>query len=340
MYRDRLKLCWLVYIFEDEEDSNFIVRMGPFMNDVIKSDQIRYLGNIMKLSVENIRILENIYRKTPIYEDTEIRNIFTILIHLLKNKINDIELIVESVDTENPSNNKYSDKFTQYDFAERNYETENMIMKCIEKGTPDELERIINDNIGDFKLPARHRNDPIRNAKNLALTLNSISARAALRGGLNPSLVHSISTKYALLIENQVSIANINNMNIKILYEYCKSVRDYSLVHYSEIVKKSILYVRRHLNESIGLIDIADELHINRSYLSRVFKKETGKNITDYIHMSKINESLELIKSKSYDISEISDMFGYCNAAYYSTKFKEVIGVCPREMQNQNIVKG
>jgi two-component system response regulator YesN len=102
------------------------------------------------------------------------------------------------------------------------------------------------------------------------------------------------------------------------------------------LIKKAVIYIRKNLYENISLKDIAGELHVNSSYLSRVFKKNIGQNITEYIHESKINESLALVKSKSHEIIEIANIFGYCNTAYFSTQFKKVMGISPREFQKTN----
>ena len=333
LYKDRMKTCWLIYIFEDDENKNSIVRLGPFLKEAVLDDEVKYYGHRMKLSVENIRILQNLYSKIPVYEENEIRNLFSIFTNLLKSKLDDIELIVESRDQDKLADNKYSSRFTQYEFAAQNYELEAKIMNMVEKGDTEGVRAILEKNVSDFKLPTRFRRDVLTEAQKLSITLNSISARAALKGGLNPNLVHSISTKYAIEIEKQISVLNINKLNISIIAEYCESVNKYSLAGFSPIVKKAISYIRRNLSNSISLMDIAKNLHVNKAYLSRVFKKETDYNITDYIHRTKIHESLDLVRSGSYDITEIAVMFGYCNTAYYSTKFKDVMGASPRIWQ-------
>ncbi len=333
MYIDRLRFCWLVYILEDKDENSYIVRLGPFLNEIILVEQIKYYGHRMKLAVENIKILENFYSKSPVYEETQIRNIFMILTNILKGELDDIELIVENRDQYPPADNKYSGKFAQYDFAEHNYEIEGQFLKLIEKGDADGLTAFINNEMNNIAIPTRHQYDPLRNAKNLALTANSISARAALKGGLNPHLVHSISTKYAIEIEKQINADNVTRLIITLIIEFCESVKNYSLAKYSLLIKKAIVFIRKNLSEQISLDDIARELHVNGAYLSRAFKNDTGKNITNYIHETKIRESLPLVKSKSHRIIEIAHMFGYCNTAYFSTKFKKVMGVSPREWQ-------
>lgn len=337
MYKDRIRICWLVYILEDRSGLNNIVRLGPFLNESFNEDEVKYLGHRMKLSLENIRILQNFYSKIPIYEENEIRNIFMLLTNLLKSPLHDIELIVENREKDMPGDNKYSSRFTQYDFANKNYKLEEAIMKMIENGDIEKLKIFLEKIREEFNLPTRHRNDPLRNAKNLAITSNSISARAALRGGLNPNLVHSISTKYAIKIEKQINLDSLNKLSNRILFEYCKAVGEYSLAGYSDVVKKAIVFIRKNLSKTISLNNIAEDLHVNSAYLSRVFKKETGKNVTDFIHKTKIMESLDLIKNKAYDITDIAGMFGYCNTAYFSTQFKRIMGMSPREYQRHNI---
>lgn len=151
---------------------------------------------------------------------------------------------------------------------------------------------------------------------------------------------HSISTKYTIGIEKQISVHGVDGLTKRIILEYCKSVHKYSLSGYSLPVKEAIIMIRKNLPKPVCLESISLEVNVSREHLCRNFKKETSMNISDYVHYIKINESLNLVKSKSYSISEISEMFRHCNAAYFSVVFKKVTGMAPRtyrKMQGETL---
>lgn len=330
LYKDQLKMCYLIMIFTEKSAKKYAVSLGPFLDRRIQHEEIKYLGHSMKLTSENIVILRNYYSKLPQYDIKQIHDISSLSVSIFNNKIPDTHLIIDTERTNLPKENKYSSKFEQYDFVEQNYKRENEIMECIETGDTDRVSRLINLSYEQVNVPARSKYNPLRDIKNLTITLNSVSTRAAIRGGLNVHLAHSISTKYAVAIESQETIEGVLKLTPKLVYEFCKSVRDYSLQKYSPLIKKTLIYIRKNISSSISLEDIASKLHTSKEHLSRAFKKEMNMNITDYIHEIKVKESLDLIKSNKFSISDIAFMFGYSSSAYFSSVFKKVMGVSPK----------
>ncbi len=333
IFHDELKMAYLIILLSEEK---CIVSMGPFLNEKIKKDEIKYLGHSMHLSIDNLAIFENYYSKLPLYNNDEISNISFIYYNFLSSKYVEPSIIYDTKRSRLPQKNQYSNKFEQYDFVEQNYKRENELLKAIETGNVDGVKDLTNLSYEQINIPSRNKYDPIRDAKNLTITLNSVAARAAIRGGLNVHLAHSISTKYAIAIEAQKKVDGVLYLAGELAKEYASSVREYSLSKYSPLVKSALVIIRKNITQPINLHEIAENLNISKEHLSRVFKKELGKTVTDYINEIKIKESLYLISSKKYSISEIAFMFGFSNSAYYSTVFKKVLGCSPRDYKQQN----
>ncbi|UQZ82607.1 HTH-type transcriptional regulator YesS [Paenibacillus konkukensis] len=82
-------------------------------------------------------------------------------------------------------------------------------------------------------------------------------------------------------------------------------------------------YIAEHLSDNISLVDIADYLFLNPSYLSRYFKLETGMNFTDYVHRYKMKIACHLLKSKQDNIELVAFKLGYVERTYFSKIFKK-----------------
>ncbi len=324
LFKDRLKMSYLIIIKEKIQ-----ISLGPFIDESIKQDDIKFIGHSMKLTSENILILQNYFTKIPIITYDEASYIAKIFRSIIDNNLDDTEIIKDIIRSKLPKENKYSNKFEQYDFVEQNYKKENEILHYIEKGDVDSLASLLELEYDQINIPSRNKYDPLRDTKNLAITSNSISARAAIRGGLNVHLAHSISTKYAIEIEKQTTVDAVMKLANELIIEYTQCVRDYSLEKFSPLIKDALIIIRKNITSQINLKSIASLLHTSNEHLSREFKKEMGKNITDYINELKIKESLDLVKSKKYSISDIAYIFGYSSSSYYSTVFKKIIGVSP-----------
>ncbi len=100
---------------------------------------------------------------------------------------------------------------------------------------------------------------------------------------------------------------------------------------YSKHVCEAQIYIMRHYALSISVEQIADYLHLDCAYLMRIFKKETGQTINGYITNYRVNMAIDLIKSKRYQIQEISSMVGYQDPKYFSKVFKKITGCTPSE---------
>lgn len=93
-------------------------------------------------------------------------------------------------------------------------------------------------------------------------------------------------------------------------------------------------YIRQHYDEDVSLNKLADFVHVNASYLSRVFKQHTGENLLDYIRKVRLNKAKELLEQPNLRIHEVSEMLGFQNPAYFSFYFKKNLGMSPREYRD------
>lgn len=101
------------------------------------------------------------------------------------------------------------------------------------------------------------------------------------------------------------------------------------------VIKKVKEYISAHYADNISLNDVANNVFLNASYLSRLFKQCTGENFRDYLISVRINKAIELIKQQKYKIYEISEICGYKNPKYFTQQFKQVTGLSPREYLKQ-----
>lgn len=88
-------------------------------------------------------------------------------------------------------------------------------------------------------------------------------------------------------------------------------------------------YVMRHIQENIRIEDIAKEVFLNEKYLMRLFKKETGCSILEYIAEQRMNLAKELLRKTDYPVAVIADTTGYNNYSYFTKIFKRSTGYTP-----------
>lgn len=93
-------------------------------------------------------------------------------------------------------------------------------------------------------------------------------------------------------------------------------------------------YIEKNYSKRITLNDMAEELHANSSYLSRLYKKESGQNLFDVILKKRIEKAKVYMETTDRKIYEISQSVGFDDTGYFSRIFKRYTGVSPKEYQS------
>jgi YesN/AraC family two-component response regulator len=71
--------------------------------------------------------------------------------------------------------------------------------------------------------------------------------------------------------------------------------------------------------------------------LSSIFKAEVGVTISGYIRNKKLDEAKYLLQLTSYSVTEIGEMLGFCDIAYFSNQFKSKFGKSPKKLLRESI---
>lgn len=149
---------------------------------------------------------------------------------------------------------------------------------------------------------------------------------------------HSIKRKEILLdlqfsslmkIETIEQLVNIihnlfavyNQFNNEVIYDDSESV---------------ILMMKEYMEKNFTKADfsvstMSKDLHFSRSYLGKLFKEKTGKNISDYIAELQINYAKQLLTTTDLTINEITNKLGQANPSNFIRKFKNYTGLTPGE---------
>lgn len=105
--------------------------------------------------------------------------------------------------------------------------------------------------------------------------------------------------------------------------------------HYNENTRKAIYYIEENYHRNISLNDIASAINVNSSYLSRVFKNDTGQNVIEYLNKIRLDKAVSLINEGKYTIKEISYKVGIQNYNYFFKLYKKFTGTTPSEYKKQ-----
>lgn len=117
------------------------------------------------------------------------------------------------------------------------------------------------------------------------------------------------------------------------IYDICIYIKSKQRV----IGRILLIIEKSYNNPDFGLQQVSDELNLNQSYISRLFKKEMEVNFSQYLIEYRIKKACELLQLTEYKSNEISRMVGFADERYFSTVFKKKCGCTPKVYRNKKI---
>ncbi|PLT44570.1 DNA-binding response regulator, AraC family [Paenibacillus pasadenensis] len=90
-------------------------------------------------------------------------------------------------------------------------------------------------------------------------------------------------------------------------------------------------YVDEHLACGLSLEELGEHVHLHPVYLSKLYKQETGQNLSAYIALRRLEKASRLLKESSLHVADISRMVGYKKPQYFIKLFKDEYGITPHQ---------
>ena len=90
-------------------------------------------------------------------------------------------------------------------------------------------------------------------------------------------------------------------------------------------------YIDMHFKEALTLEQLADEVHMNKYYLSHAFKREYGVSPINYMISRRIEESKYLLAETDLSMSQIAQLLGFSSLSYFSQVFRREQSISPME---------
>jgi len=153
---------------------------------------------------------------------------------------------------------------------------------------------------------------------------------------------------YSAVHKKEISVQTIYNINdlhdlsstrsYSLLQKKIKSLITIGIEYFKEnsennpvIIRKIQEYIKTNFKDKVSRKDIASHVYLNPAYLSRLFKKETGMTLTEYVTELRVAEAKRLLIETDNTITAIAEDIGYYNYSYFSKIFREIVGVTAGE---------
>ena len=319
---------------EKEGDNTLVI--GPFLSKALEPRKVLEIGEKNSVSPQNQKLLEGYLASIPLLSDSS--RLFAMIDTFAERIWNGqsyslVDLSGEAVSSYRRENTSLeaedNDVLLSMEIMEKRYAFENELMRAVSQGHDHKISGFFSDvNTLHFE---RRFSDPLRDFKNYCIIMNTLLRKAAESGGVHPLYLDEISSFFAIKIEQVSSTSAVQELMTEMYRSYCRLVRKHSMKNYSTPVRRAIATIHNDLSGKLSLHILAEKQNLSAGYLSTVFKKETGKTVTDYILGERMQLAMHLLGTTKLQIQTVALHCGVVDVQYFSKLFKKYAGMTPKE---------
>lgn len=99
---------------------------------------------------------------------------------------------------------------------------------------------------------------------------------------------------------------------------------------------RCIDHIRQHLNERVGTGELAEVAGLSPSYLSALFRRETGRTVTEFVAHTRVETAKNMLEHSDYSLGIIAASLGFSSPSHFSRVFRAETGQTPTEWRRAN----
>lgn len=314
---------------------------GPYLNHPVSKQQILELAEKIAVPPSQLQQLELFYSAIPVMQEENhlfaMINTFAEFIFSGENNFENVDMQFDNGFGLSPQHrielkNATDAEGLDIQIMENRYQFENQLIDAVAQGNSHKAELMMTS-FSNMMFENRVA-DPLRNAKNYCIIMNTLMRKAAEKGRVHPVHLNRISSDFAHRIEALRSLNDVKPFMLEIMQTYCRLVKRNSMKNYSSLIQKIMILVENDLTGDLSLQTVAKRNNVSAGYLSGLFKKETGDTFTKYVNNRRIALAKHLLKTSNLQVQTIAQHCGILDFHYFCRVFKNSVGKTPTEYRS------
>lgn len=228
-------------------------------------------------------------------------------------------------------------KMSEEDNPHRPMEVEYSFYNAVSSGDMDYVRENIKE--GDFKNPEGMgilSRNALTNLKYHFVVTVAMITRHCVEAGMELEQAYRLSDFYILKMDSMTTTEDISALHDNMVLDFTGKML---LIKKQSIISKSITmcieYVYNHIHDRITIEDLAAYTDLSPSYLSRLFKKELGISVSDYIREKKIDKAQNLLKYSDFTPVEIANYLSFSSQSHFIQTFEKMVGMTPKKYRDR-----
>lgn len=228
-------------------------------------------------------------------------------------------------------------KKSEEELPHRPMEVEYSFYTAVSSGDMDYVRKNINE--GDFTNPEGMgilSHNELTNLKYHFVITTAMITRHCVEAGMELEQAYRLSDFYILKMDSAKTKQAIADLHDSMVLDFTGKML---LLKKNSVISKSITmsieYIYNHIHDRITIEDLASHTDLSPSYLSRLFKKELGIAVSDYIREKKISKAQNLLKYSDFTLVEIANYLSFSSQSHFIQTFEKLVGMTPKKYRDR-----
>ena len=217
----------------------------------------------------------------------------------------------------------------EYNISHLSYEREMAFFDCIRDGKPDEAKKLFKPL--DCDQMGRLSPDNLRNLKYHLIISVALITRSCIEGGMEMESAYNLSDIYINSIDKCRTEDEINLLHREVVQDFAERMQ---IIHKTNIYPKPVVlcldYIYNNLHTKISFQKLAEVSGMSPTYISKLFHKEVGITISEYITRKRIEAAKNMLKYSDHACIEIADCLCFSSESHFIQVFKKRTGYTPK----------
>lgn len=210
--------------------------------------------------------------------------------------------------------------------------------KAIAEGNIDYITDMhARDSFANQQGKGRLSDNELQNLRYHFVVSTAMITRYCAMGGMELEQAYNLSDFYIQKMDKCSSIAEISALHYTMCLDYCNK-----MLHIKKrgILSKPVVlcidYIYKHIHTRITIRQLAEHTNLSESYLSKLFSKEMGIPISEYIMDKKIEKARNFLSYSDYSLTDIANYLSFSSQSHFIQVFQKHMGMTPRKYREKH----
>lgn len=177
--------------------------------------------------------------------------------------------------------------------------------------------------------------DPVRNVIYHLVVCVGVVTRLCVDAGMDQNVAYTLSDIYIKRGDKCRTADEVIDVMEEFQLDLARRMQEVKKGSAMSLhVKRCADYIYEHLHENVTLSDLAQREKLNPSYLSKLFSKELGVGVKDYIIKARTDTAKNILRYSDFSLLDISMSLGYSSQSAFTAAFKKATGLTPKKYRD------